>query len=95
MHVHTHAAPITAQGYFPPHRLMLCQCASCRPQLAVLMSCFFDRRTETDSMICTPAQTCLATSIPMVWLGNAWESCDCVFYIFRLNKNKMQWGELL
>lgn len=40
------------------------------PPLAALMSCFFDRRSETDSMICTPAQTCMATSIPMVWLEN-------------------------
>lgn len=30
----TQASPITTQGYFPPQRLMLCQCASCRPRLA-------------------------------------------------------------
>lgn len=48
-----------------------CQRASCRPRPAVLMSCFFDRSTETDSIICTQAQTRLATTIPMVRRGNA------------------------
>lgn len=68
------ASPITAQGYFPPHRLVLCQCASRRPCLAALMSCFFDRRTETDSVICTPAQTCLGNiNSQATWRANAWE----------------------
>lgn len=63
---------ITTQGCFPPRGCVPCQCVSCRlpPPLAAPMSCFFDRRSETDSMICTPAQTCMATSIPMVWLEN-------------------------
>lgn len=68
--IDAHVSPSTPQGCFPPRRLLPCQCASCCPRLAVLMPCFFDRRAETDSMICTPAQTCLATSVPVVWLGN-------------------------
>lgn len=80
----TYGSPITAQGYFPPYRLMLCQCASCCPRLALLISCFFDRRTETDSMICTPAQTCPATSVPMIWQGNAWEWLGLVVLHFQV-----------
>lgn len=84
LNTHARASPISSQGYSPPQRLTLCQCASRRPRLAVLISCFFDRLAESDSMICTPAQTRLATSIPTVMAGKRLGMSGTVFYTFGL-----------
>lgn len=40
-------------------------------RLAALTSRSFDSRGETDSVICTAAQTCAATAVPTVWLRKA------------------------
>lgn len=83
--LHTHSrsqifscinVPLNPRGSNQHPRLLLSQKALChhasrRLRLAALTSCSFDSRSETDSVICTPAQTCKETTIPAAWLRKA------------------------